>query len=46
VTSTFQAEVEKGTIPGAVVLIARRGKVAYFEAFGFRDRENRAPMQQ
>ena len=46
VTSTFQAEVEKGSIPGAVVLIARRGKVAYFEAFGFRDRESQSPMQK
>jgi CubicO group peptidase (beta-lactamase class C family) len=46
VTSTFQAEVDKAAIPGAVVLIARRGKVAYFEAFGFRDREKQAPMQK
>jgi CubicO group peptidase (beta-lactamase class C family) len=46
VTSTFQAEVDKAAIPGAVVLIARRGKVAYFEAFGFRDREKQAPMRK
>ena len=32
----FNADVEQGTIPGAVVLVARRGKTAYFEAFGFR----------
>ena len=46
VTSTFQAEVDNGAIPGAVVLVARRGKVVYFEAFGFRDRESGAPMQK
>ena len=27
-TSVFQTDVDKGTIPGAVVLIARNGKVA------------------
>src|ERR1700744_244932 len=41
----FHAEVDKGAIPGAVVLIARQGKVAYCEAFGFRDRENKQPMR-
>ena len=44
-TDTFQAEVDKGAIPGAVVLIARKGKVAYFEAIGFQNRENKEPMQ-
>jgi CubicO group peptidase (beta-lactamase class C family) len=43
-TEPFQAEVDKGVIPGGVVLIARRGKVAYCEAFGFQDRENKQPM--
>ena len=32
-------------IPGAVVLIARNGKLVMFDAFGFRDREAKAPMQ-
>jgi CubicO group peptidase (beta-lactamase class C family) len=44
-TDAFQAEVDKGAIPGAVVLIARQGKVAYCEAFGFRDRESKQPMR-
>jgi CubicO group peptidase (beta-lactamase class C family) len=35
-TQAFQTDVDKGTIPGAVVLIARNGKVTYLEAFGFR----------
>jgi CubicO group peptidase (beta-lactamase class C family) len=43
-TSAFQTDVDKGTIPGAVVLIARNGKVAYLEAFGFQDREKKVPM--
>ena len=36
--------VEKGELPGAVVLIARHGQVGYFEAFGLRDPESKAPM--
>jgi len=40
----FEADVGKGIIPGAVALIARRGKLAYLEAFGFRDREKQLPM--
>jgi CubicO group peptidase (beta-lactamase class C family) len=43
-TAAFQAEVDKGAIPGAVVLIARKGKMAYFEAIGFQNRENKEPM--
>src|SRR5262245_42715999 len=42
-SAAFKAGVDKGEIPGAVVLIARKGKVAYFSAFGFRDREAAAP---
>jgi CubicO group peptidase (beta-lactamase class C family) len=40
------ADIEKGRIPGAVVFIARKGKIAYFEGFGMRDKEARAPMQK
>jgi CubicO group peptidase (beta-lactamase class C family) len=45
VTDVFQTEVDNGAIPGAVVLIARNGKVAYFEAIGFQNRENKEPMK-
>src|ERR1700730_496429 len=45
VTDALQTEVDKGAIPGAVVLIARNGKVAYFEAIGFQNRENKEPMK-
>jgi CubicO group peptidase (beta-lactamase class C family) len=34
ISTWMKADIEKGVIPGAVVLIARQGKVAYFEAFG------------
>lgn len=38
--------VKDGRLPGGVVLVARKGKVAYVEAFGQRDREARAPMRE
>jgi CubicO group peptidase (beta-lactamase class C family) len=38
-------EVERGRVPGAVALIARRGRLAYFESFGMRDPASAAPMQ-
>ncbi|MBM4334270.1 MAG: beta-lactamase family protein [Deltaproteobacteria bacterium] len=40
----IQDDVEKKVIPGAVVILMRQGKVGYFEAFGFRDREKNIPM--
>jgi len=45
-TATFQAEVEKGKLPGAVILVARNGKIGYFEAIGFQDRERQQPMRR
>jgi CubicO group peptidase (beta-lactamase class C family) len=37
-------DVEKGKLPGAVVAVARRGKLAYFEAVGFQDPVARKAM--
>ena len=34
----------RGRMPGAVIAIARRGKLAYYEAFGFADKANDRPM--
>jgi CubicO group peptidase (beta-lactamase class C family) len=42
----MQAEVERGRVPGAVALVARRGQQAYFESFGQRDPASGAPMQR
>src|ERR1044071_2876969 len=38
--------VKDGKLAGGVVLVARKGKVAYAEAFGQRDRESNAPMRE
>jgi CubicO group peptidase (beta-lactamase class C family) len=44
VTQAFQGYVDNGQLPGAVVVIARKDKIAYFRAFGFQDREQKTPM--
>ena len=40
----LRADVERGRIPGAVVIVARKGRIAYFDAVGFRDKSSGAPM--
>jgi CubicO group peptidase (beta-lactamase class C family) len=45
-TEVLQGHVDEGRLAGGVALVARRGKVAFFEAFGQRDREAQAPMRR
>ncbi|HEX7970030.1 MAG TPA: serine hydrolase domain-containing protein [Stellaceae bacterium] len=40
----LRGNIDKGEIPGAVLLIARHGKVAYFENFGLLDPQAKTPM--
>ena len=40
----IQGDVDKGIVPGAVVMVLRKGKIAYYEAFGYRDKEKKIPM--
>jgi CubicO group peptidase (beta-lactamase class C family) len=42
----FKQDIEQGRIPGVVVMIARRGKLAYSESFGFQNRDKAVPMAQ
>jgi len=44
ITQVLRADVERGRIPGAVVLVARKGRVAYLQPVGFRDKASGAPM--
>ena len=44
ISKRMRAGVEKGELPGAVVLVARHGHVAYLKAFGLRDPEAKAAM--
>ena len=40
----LQADIENGRMPGAVVAIARKGKLVYYEAFGFLNKTAGTPM--
>jgi len=44
-TGVLQSYVDSGRLAGAVALVARHGKVAYFQSVGWRDRESRAPLR-
>jgi CubicO group peptidase (beta-lactamase class C family) len=45
ITQFFQSEVDQGAIPGAVLVVARNGKVVYRQAIGYQDREKKIPMK-
>ena len=45
-TAGLNQLVEAGRLPGGVVMIARRGKVAYSNTFGYRNLEARRPMTE
>jgi CubicO group peptidase (beta-lactamase class C family) len=44
IADTLKADIAKGAIPGAILLISRHGKIAYFEAMGSLDPEKKTPM--
>ena len=45
VCDALKTDIDKGLVPGAVVLIARHGKIACLEALGYQDREAGAAMK-
>ena len=46
ISEVFDAKVKAGEIPGYVALVARRGKVAYFEAHGAQNPNTREAMSR
>lgn len=46
VDAMLQAAVAGGDIPGAVMLIARNGKIVYWKAFGLADNQTRRPLKR
>lgn len=46
VKASLQAEVDKGNIPGAVVMINRKGKLVYSEVVGYQDKASNKPMNK
>ena len=45
IEATTQKYIESGVVPGAVMLVARRGKIAWTKTMGFRDRAAKDPMR-
>jgi CubicO group peptidase (beta-lactamase class C family) len=45
-TATLEQYANEGQLAGGVVLVARRGRLAYHQAFGHRDLESRSEMQR
>jgi len=45
ITQFFQSEVDKGSIPGAMLVVSRNGTVVYRQAIGYQDREAKTPMK-
>ena len=41
---SFKKEIDQGKLPGAVFLVARKGKLVYSEAIGFQDKEAGKPI--
>ena len=42
--AALKADIDQGQMPGAVIAIARRGKLIYYESFGFLDKSKGTPM--
>jgi len=45
-SDAFKREIDKGTLPGATVMVARRGQIGWFEALGKQSPAEAAPMTQ
>lgn len=46
IDTVLKADIEKGKIEGAVALVARKGKIAYYKSFGMRNKEKGLPMEK
>ena len=44
--AVYKADVEARRLPGAVLLIARNGKIAFYDVMGFQDRAAQIPMKK
>jgi CubicO group peptidase (beta-lactamase class C family) len=45
ITATLKKEIADGRLPGAVVMVARKGKIVYSDAIGFQDKGAQTPMK-
>ena len=44
--AVLKADVEAKRVPGAVLLIARNGKIAFYDSVGYQDRAAQTPMKK
>ena len=45
ITTMLKKEIADGKLPGAVVMVARKGKIVYSDAMGFQDKGAETPMK-
>src|SRR5579871_293587 len=45
-SDVFRREIDKGTMPGATVMVARGGQIGWFDALGKQDPTEKRPMAQ
>ena len=45
-SDAFKRDIDKGTIPGVTVMVARRGQIGWFDALGKQDPAASTPMAQ
>jgi CubicO group peptidase (beta-lactamase class C family) len=45
ISTVLKKEVADGKLPGAVVMVARKGKIVYSDAIGFQDKPGNIPMR-
>ena len=45
ITTMLRQEIADGKLPGAVVMVARKGKIIYSDAIGFQDKGENTPMK-
>ena len=45
ITSVLKKEIADAKLPGAVVMVARKGKIVYSDAIGFQDKGANTPMK-
>jgi CubicO group peptidase (beta-lactamase class C family) len=46
IEAVTQKHIDRGVVPGAVMLVARRGKIAWYKSMGYRDRAAMDVMRQ
>ena len=45
-SDAFRREIDKGTVPGATIMVARRGQIGWFDALGKQSPSRASPMAQ